>query len=194
MNALALLTLLAFDATETPVSQRLTMEQVVEMAVESSSALKAARARARGGEEQAKSLRGRLLPSVNLSDEWQRWDSPFDVAFNFGPSVPFTAPPLRARDATTNTFVAAVGQPLLGLLHLSSDHAALTSSAEAASYDAHTLEANLRDETRAQFMRMFEARTLAGVAGSTKSMLGSCGSRPRATRRLARATSSAACA
>jgi outer membrane protein len=163
MSLLALLPMLICQAAEAPPAQRLTMDQVVQMAVESSNALRAARARARGGEDQAKSLRGRLLPSVNLSDEWQRWDSRFYPAF---PGVT-----LMARDLDTNAFVAAVGQPLLGLLHLSSDHRALASTAEAAAFDASTLEANLRDEVRAQYLRMFEARTLAGVARASQAQL-----------------------
>jgi outer membrane protein TolC len=163
MNAFALLTLLVFEAADAPSVQRLTMDQVVEMAVASSSALKAARVRARGNEEQAKGLRGRLLPSVNLSDEWQRWDSKFEASI-MGNSVP-------VHDLNTNAFVVAAGQPLLGLLHLSSDHSARSTAAEAATYDARTVEANLRDEIRAQFMRMFEARTLAGVARASQAQL-----------------------
>ena len=78
MHGLAVLTLLAFQTGEVPATQRLTMDKVAQMAVASSPALKAAQARARRNEEQAKSLRGRLFPLVNLSDEYQRWNSPFD--------------------------------------------------------------------------------------------------------------------
>ena len=161
MNVLALVTLLAFEGADAPAQQRLTMDQVVQMATASSPALKAARARARGNEEQAKSLRGRLLPSVNLSDEYQRWDSPFVIP-QFS---------LQARGVSTNAFVVSAGQPLLGLLHLSSDHHALSTAAEAATFDARTLEANLRDDVRAEFLRMFEARTLAGVAHASQNQL-----------------------
>jgi outer membrane protein TolC len=167
MTAIAVLTLLAFEAADASAQQRLTMDQVVQMAVASSPALKAARARARGNEEQAKSLRGRLLPSINLSDEYQRWDSRFTVNFPI-PSMPLSIP---ARDLSTNAFVVAAGQPLLGLLHLSSDHSALSTAAEAATFDVKTIEANLRDEVRAEFLRMFEARTLAGVAHASQDQL-----------------------
>jgi outer membrane protein len=165
MNALAVIALLAFEAGDAPAAQPLTMDQVVQMALASSPALKGARARARGNEEQAKSLRGRLLPSVNLSDEYQRWDSPFSVSIsNQLPSIP-------ARELSTNAFVVSAGQPLLGLLHLSSDHSALSTAAEAATFDVKTIEANLRDEVRAEFLRMFEARTLAGVAHASQDQL-----------------------
>ncbi len=167
MNAIAVLALLAFEGGDASAQQRLTMDQVVQLAVASSSALEAARARARGDEEQAKSLRGRLLPSVNLSDEWQRWDSPFNVTFPIPPDYPS----LSARDLSTNAFVVAAGQPLLGLLHLSSDHSALSTAAEAATFDVKTIEANLRDEVRAEYLRMFEARTLAGVAHASQDQL-----------------------
>jgi outer membrane protein len=167
MHAIAVLALLALEAADTPAQQRLTMDEVAQMAVASSPALRAARARARGDEEQAKSLRGRLLPSVNLSDEWQRWDSPFKVTFPIPPAYPS----LSARDLSTNAFVVAAGQPLLGLLHLSSDHSALSTAAEAATFDTKTVEANLRDEVRAEYLRMFEARTLAGVAHASQDQL-----------------------
>ena len=163
MNALALLTLIAFEAANAPAAQRLTMDQVVQMAVASSPALKAVRARARGNEDQAKSLRGRLLPSVNVSDEYQRWDS------RFSPSIGGNLVP--ARDLSTNAFVVSAGQPLLGLLHLSSDRSALSTAAEAATFDVRTVEASLRDEIRAEFLRMFEARTLAGVAHASQDQL-----------------------
>ena len=165
MSIVALLPLLVLQAADVDGEQMLTLDQTVAQAVESSSALKAARARARGSEDQAKSMRGRLLPSVNLSDEWQRWDSRFYFAL---PSMP---EPLTARDLSTNTFVAAIGQPLLGLLHLTSDQTALSTSAEAAEMDVQTLEANLRVAIRTQFLRMFEARALAGIARASQEQL-----------------------
>jgi outer membrane protein TolC len=167
MHAFAVLTLIALEGADASAQQRLTMDQVVQMAVASSPALKAARARAHGNEEQAESLRGRLLPSVNLSDEYQRWDSRFVIDFPI-PAMPLSIP---ARELSTNAFVVAAGQPLLGLLHLSSDRSALATAAEAATFDVRTLEANLRDEVRAEFLRMFEARTLAGVAHASQDQL-----------------------
>ncbi len=166
MHLLVLCTLLA-AAGEGPTAERLTMEDVVHLAVASSPALAAATARAHGNEDQSKSLRGRLLPSVNLSDEWQRWDSKFVVDFPIPPQpIAFTA-----RDVSTNAFVVAANQPLLGLLHLSSDQSALSSAAEAATLDARTLEADLRDQVRGEFLRMFEARALAGVAHAAQDQL-----------------------
>ena len=106
MNAIAILVLLALEGVDAPSEQRLTMDQVVQMAVASSPALKAARARARGNEEQAKSLRGRLLPSVNLSDEYQRWDSQFNITF----PIPPINPVITARELSTNAFVAAASR------------------------------------------------------------------------------------
>jgi outer membrane protein TolC len=167
MNAIAILALLALEGTDAPSEQRLTMDQVVQMAVASSPALKAAHARARGNEEQAKSLRGRLLPSINLSDEYQRWNSPFNITFQ----IPPLNPVITARELSTNAFVVSAGQPLLGLLHLSSDHSALSTAAEASTCDVRTLEANVRDEVRAEFLRMFEAHTLAGVAHASQDQL-----------------------
>lgn len=162
MSWLAIVALLTLQAAETGAAQSLTMEQTVDLAVASSSALKAAQDRARGSEDQAKSVRGRLLPSINVSDELQRWDSQFTIPV-FNNYV--------ARDLTTNAFVVGVGQPVLGLLHLTSDQKALSVSAEAAAVDAKTLEADLRTAVRAQFLRMFEARALAGIARASQEQL-----------------------
>ena len=168
MSWLPVLSLLALQASEAGTAQTLTMDQTVELAVQSSSALQAARARARGSEDQAKSLRGRFLPSVNLSDELQKWDSAFypTMAIANLPSASFLA-----RKATTNAFVAALGQPVLGLLQLSSRHDSLAASAEAAEIDARTLEASLRAGIRTLFLRMFEARALAGIARASQEQL-----------------------
>jgi outer membrane protein len=166
MYAIALLPVLLLQGAETPSSHlRLTVEQAADLAVTVSPALRSARARSHANEDQAKSMRGRLLPTVNVSDEWQRWDSTFEPSLGPGAS-------LRARDLNTNMFVVSAGQPLLGLLHLSSDHGALTASAQATAYDVKTLEANLREDIRTQFIRMFEAHALAGVARASQAQLG----------------------
>jgi len=164
MSLLSLVPLLVLQAADTGGAQSLTIEQTVELAVQSSSALQAAKARARGSEDQANSLRGRLLPSINLSDELQRWDSTFDISIG-GPVA------LTAREKTTNAFVAALGQPLLGLLHLTSDEKALSMAAQSAEVDTRTFEANLRSAVRMQFLRMFEARALAGIARASQEQL-----------------------
>ena len=162
MLVLTLVALLA--SADTGASQSLTMEETVTLAIQSSSALEAAHARARGSADQAMSARGRLLPSISLADEWQRWNSPFDVGFP-------VLGTLQVRDASTNTFAAALDQPLLGLLHLTSEEKALTTSAQAAEVDTRALEANLRTAVRAQFLRMFEARALAGIARASQEQL-----------------------
>jgi outer membrane protein len=170
MQALAALTSFLVLGADLPGGQRLTMEQAVQMAIEASPALAAGRARARGSQAQAKSVRGHLLPVLTVSDELQRWDSPFDPTLTMPPPAPASS--FRARDLTTNMLVVAAGQPLLGLLHLSSDHHALSAAAAATDFDLQTMAANLRDEIRTEFIRMFEARALAGVAQSAQAQLG----------------------
>jgi outer membrane protein TolC len=169
MGALGTILLVALCAQGEP--QRLTLNDAVKAALEASASLRAARARADATEDQAKSHRGRLLPSINLSDEQQHWDSAFNVTF-YGltpPGVP--APSLTARNVNTNTFVAAVGQPVLGMLKLTHEQAALSRQAEAADFEVQTAEANLRDEVQTQFVRLFEARALGGIAKASQGQL-----------------------
>ncbi len=143
---------------------RVTQDELVERALARSGAAGAARARAAAADAQTKSLRGRLLPQVNLSDELQRWDSPF--------VIPIPPPGgSTARDQTTNTFVAAVGQPLLGLLHLGSDLSAQASSARAAEADLGAVEASVKEAVQVQLLQLFEARALGQIGEASVAQL-----------------------
>src|SRR4051794_22510152 len=97
-------------------ARRLTVEEALREAVAQSPRVQAARDRAEAATASADSLRGRMLPGVRLSDEQQRYDRPFAIDFAI-PGAPGAAPPISlvARNVNTNTFVAAAGQPVLGL-------------------------------------------------------------------------------
>src|SRR5689334_15249442 len=117
---LAALPLLAL--AETPAAApaaapaaRLTLDEVVRRALAASASARAARARRDAAGADASSLRGRMLPGVTVSDDAQRWDSAFSIPFPGAPGG------IVARDESTNTFTAAAGQPILGLLHLGAD-------------------------------------------------------------------------
>jgi outer membrane protein TolC len=141
--------------------QVLTVEQAVDRALHSNPRLLAAEARVRGGEQAAKSVGAHMLPAVALSEEFQHWDSEFDVAFT-APGLAF--PPLKARDQDTNTFVAAAQQPLLGLLHLSHEYLAQKRAAEAGAEGYRAGRAQLREAVQTGYLRLFEARALGEVA------------------------------
>jgi outer membrane protein TolC len=130
------------------------------MALASGPSLVSARARAEAADALRKSARGRLLPSVVVSEEYQHWDGPFTIAF---PGAPAGAG-VTARDQDTNTFAVAASQPLLGLLRRSEAYKAQARSAEAASAGVRVSEAAAREAIEVEYLRMFEAQSLSDIA------------------------------
>src|SRR5205085_654446 len=62
-------------------------------------------------------------------------------------------------------------QPVMGLLHLSQDRAALESAAEAAEDGVRVAEAGVREDVQSGLLRLFEARALEGTARSGQEQL-----------------------
>jgi outer membrane protein len=160
MTSALLLTLLA----QAPATARtIDVDAAVRLTLERSPGLRGVHARTEGAQDQARSLRGRLLPAVALSDEHQRYSEPFKIAFNLGiPNAP--VPTLTAIQLNTNTFVAAVSQPVLGLLHLTQDKAALDDVAAAAQLGEQTVAETLVEAVKTGYLRYFEARAAESVA------------------------------
>lgn len=147
----------------------LSVEDVVQMALSNGPRLASSRARATAQEFQKKSVGGHLLPTVVVSDEYQHYTSPFDIAFAVGPGP---APSIRARDQDTNTFIAGVSQPLGGLPRRLEDYKAQGLTAEAAQAGVKVAEASTREGIEAEYLRMFEAKALAEVAQASQHELG----------------------
>jgi outer membrane protein TolC len=147
---------------------RLTVDDVVHIALASSPELVSARARATAAEHLRQSAGGRMLPSVVVSDEYQHWDSAFTIAF---PGAPMGAG-LTAREQDTNTFAVAASQPLLGLLRRSEAYKAQARSAEAASAGVRVSEAAAREAIEVEYLRMFEAQALRDIAQASEAELG----------------------
>jgi len=150
-----------------PAAERLGVEEVLQLALGSHPSLQAARAQTRAAEERQSGARGRLLPAVSVHDEYQHWDSPFDIAIG-GDAA---APPVRARAQDTNTFTAAVSQPLLGLLGRIQDQAAQSNAAEARAAQTDVVAASLREQLQIQYLQLFEARAMQQVAKSSQAEL-----------------------
>jgi len=155
-------------ASPNATGQHLGQDEVVRRALEQNGVLRGVRARRDSAAAQARSARGRLLPSVSLSDELQRWNSAFTVPFAVGPGA---AIPVGVRDETTNTFTAAAGQPILGLLHIGSDVAALNSATRGAEADVKTSEAAVKELALSRLLQLFEARALGDIARASVEQL-----------------------
>jgi outer membrane protein TolC len=165
-TAAAVLLALSPTVARSQSTARASLDQgeVVRRALANSATARAARARVQSAGDQAKSLRGHLLPSVDLSDEAQAWNAPFSIPFNGSQSV-------LAREQTTNAFTAAAAQPLLGLLHLGEDVAALGSAAGAAEADLRATEAAVKEAVLTQLLQLFEAKALGEIAHASVAQL-----------------------
>ena len=154
----------------------ISVEEAVQLAIEGSPGLRASRLRHDSAEDLSRSVRGRFLPSIHLSDEQQHYDRPFAVEFNLdlprAPGQPPVPPPsFVARNTNTNTFVAAVGEPLLGLLHIAEDHGSFLANAQAASEQSASLESTLRQAVQAGYLHLFEAKATFGIAQASEKQL-----------------------
>jgi outer membrane protein TolC len=137
-------------------AEQLGIDDVAKLTIVNLSELQAARQHAVASDEASKSVGGRLLPSVHVSDEYQHWDSPFIIPqFSaFGP----------LRDANTNTFVASARQPLLGLLHGVQSYKASSTDAEAAAANVKVGESEARSAVELEYLRLFQAKARADIA------------------------------
>jgi outer membrane protein TolC len=150
-------------------ARRLSVEDVLQMALANNPRLAASRSRAEGAHDLQASARGRLLPTIALSEEYQRYDSPFSVAFAV-PGASF--PPVLAREQTTNTFVAAASQPVVGLLRRAEDYKAQAANADAADAAVKVAEAATREALQVEYLRMFEAKAMEDIAHASENELG----------------------
>jgi outer membrane protein len=160
----------ALLAPAVAAAQQLTVEQAVSEALDQSPRVRAARSRSDAADASAKSLRGRMLPLVDVSDEQQHWNGNFALAFPL-PSPTGQPVSLVAREINTNTFTVAGAQPLVGLLHLSQDHSALSDVAMSADAELRAAQAGVREDVQTEFLRLFEARALAEIAQASQKQL-----------------------
>ncbi len=147
----------------------LTVDQAVARALELSPQFRAAQARRDATVDQQHAVRGQLLPSVAVQEEFQHYDKAFAVEFAI-PGAP-VAPSFTARNQNTNTFTAVAKQPVLGLLKLSQDYSAASSNAEAADAQLVAAQTGLREQVETTFLRLFEARAALQVAQASESQL-----------------------
>src|SRR5262249_34937454 len=121
---------------------------------------------------QANSLRGRMLPLIAVSEEWDRYNQPFAIQFAL-PGLPPTiaAPSLTVRDLITNTFAASVTQPLLGLFRTYEERASAASRADALLDAAKAVEHGVREAVQTGFLRFYEARAAEQIAVTSQKQL-----------------------
>ena len=143
-------------------TRQLTVDEAVKLALKQNPRLHAATLRQGGSQDAALSVGARLLPSIHLSDEYQRYKDPFNVTFQPG------APPFLVRQLNTNTFAATALQPLAGLGHIAEDYVAQRDAAEANEAGVAAARAQLVESVRVGFLRYFEAQAMAEVARASE--------------------------
>jgi outer membrane protein len=101
-----------------------------------------------------------MLPSVHLGEEYQHWDSAYDIPFG---KVSFA---VRGQDP--NYFSVSGDQPLLGLIHLSHERDSEGSRQEATLAELETARADLKAAVQSQYLRLFEASALEDIAKASE--------------------------
>jgi outer membrane protein TolC len=152
-------------------AQPLGVEQAVSLALRDNPRLQAGRARLQAAREVSSSTSRRRLPGVHVSEEAQRFDKPFAIAFPSMGAPAAEAPVFVARERNTSTLAVSADQPLLGLGRLTEETAALEESAAATAADVAALEAAVRQAVQLGFLRHFEARALQQIAQSSAAEL-----------------------
>jgi outer membrane protein len=176
VTALAVVCVVAGPAAAT---EQLTVDQAVELALKQNRRLLAVEKRAGAGHDAALATGAHLLPAVRLTEEYQHWDCAAAlslVAFAKGSECfetlaaatpPGMPPPVIARRQDTNNFVAAIDQPLVGLLHIGYDYAAARANAKAGDAGSLTARASIVQAVRSAFLQYFEARALEQIAAAS---------------------------
>jgi outer membrane protein len=147
-------------------AERLTIEDVARLVITSGPELAATRERAQAAVEVKNGSRGRLLPSIHVSDEYQHWDSPFQF-----PATTPGAPPLTVRERDINTFSVGASQPLVGLFKGVADYRGKSTAADAAAQGLRASESSAREAVELEFLRYFEAKTRGEVARASEQEL-----------------------
>ncbi len=160
-------------ATASFATERLTVEQAVQLALKGNYRVMTVGKRALGTHDVALSQGARLLPAVRLSEEYQHWDCPFAITnfMTFMGGCQSAPDQAVLRKSDTNSFVAAIDQPLFGLLHTGFDYAAQRSNARAADASARVTEAQVVQTVRTIYLQYFEARALEEIAAASAAEL-----------------------
>ncbi|MBS2027883.1 MAG: TolC family protein [Deltaproteobacteria bacterium] len=143
--------------------EKIDIEAAVQKALAQTPGLAAVRARQDAAEATADSVRGRMLPTIYVQDEQLHYKDPFVPGFFGGSFVIY--------NNNVNTFVASASQPLLGLLHLTQDHASATNNADAAGEQSKSVESTVREQVQTAYLRYFEAVSAVGVAQTSEAQL-----------------------
>ncbi len=163
----------AFANEATPAL--LTMEDAVRLALQHNPRLESRRESAAADGEDAKSVRGGLLPQLSVSANYYNASSPetINLAGLLGSSGTSSGlpPSLTLSGFGVGLGIATASQPLLGLWHRAHELASSNDRADASQADVREQEADMRQQVEADFLSLYEARALQGIAKATQEEL-----------------------
>ncbi len=178
----------ALTQAAAPGAHVLALDEAVRIALDRNPRVRAARASAESRLDQSRSLRGHLLPVVNVSGQYDWANMPGSGINICQLGVDFTPPGQPGQtskpppDCANGPFypihdlgfglgTATIAQPLTGLFHLGEDYAAMGDDADASAEDERTVEADVREQVEADYLSLFEARALQGIAKASAEQL-----------------------
>jgi outer membrane protein len=147
-----------------PPARRLTVEDAIALARANNPQLHGAEEQALAAADRARSVRGRLLPTIKVTEDYQHWNDRFTLALAPGAQV-------TLRDQDTSTFTASATQPLVGLFRLGHDYGAARANAQAARARQAVGDAEVRAAIESGYLRYFEALALADIARASQAQL-----------------------
>jgi outer membrane protein TolC len=152
--------------------QRISVDEGVKLTLKASPQLRAVGLHREAALSQADSLRGRMLPLIALSNEWDAYNAPFSLKFALpGAPASVPAPSLTVRYQYINTFAASVTQPLLGLFRTYEERASVATNADALADAAKAVEAGVREAIQTGFLRYYEAKAAEEIAFTSQKQL-----------------------
>jgi outer membrane protein len=152
--------------------RRLTVDDAVRMALAENPRILAATHRARANQRLSLSVGAGLLPSIDIAEEYQHYDSPYAIAAPLGADgMMSVAPATIIRKQDINTFSVTARQPVVGLLHRSQEYVSQVEAAKAASADAAAVRSAIREQVQVAFLQYFEARALEEIARASQAQL-----------------------
>lgn len=168
--ALFLLSAPGMTFAQTPARQKLSVDDAVKMALQQNDLVQASREQQDAADDTSHSVRGRLLPSFAVQEEYQHYRNAFSPTVAF-PGVPGPGISFPIHNQNTNSFVIAAQQPLLGLFHIGEDLAAANCAADAAKAGVKLAESSIIEGVRTAFLRLFQARAQVEIAQASEQQL-----------------------
>lgn len=149
----------------------ITLEEALAMVTAQHPDVVAARGDLHAARAAKNSVRGRLLPRVDVMDIQQWVQTKGKLGPDAFPGINPSSLAAVPKDLTANVMAVSVSQPLLGLVHMGHDYAATAHSHRAYKHQLEATLASLRAEVRSKILSLFKTRALTQTAIASQQSL-----------------------